>query len=77
MSDQELKSFIDENKQQHKDIIQLIALLSRQVEDNRRFQQQLRWTIGVVFTIVGIIMMAVYHHLPWIWDALPKHGHTH
>lgn len=68
---------MDENSKQHKEIIQIIALLSRHVEDNSKFQQRVRWTIGVAFTILGIILMAIYQHLPWIWDALPKHGQTH
>ena len=41
------------------------------------FQHKLRWSIGVGSTMLGIIFMLVYHYIPWIWDMLPKHGHTH
>ena len=41
------------------------------------FQSRLRWVIGISSTMLGIIFMIIYNYLPWIWDALPKHGHTH
>lgn len=41
------------------------------------FQRRLRWTVGVMSTMFGILLMVIYKYLPWIWDALPKHGHTH
>jgi len=41
------------------------------------FQHKVRWTIGVASTMLGMILMFIYHYLPEIWDALPKHGHTH
>ena len=41
------------------------------------FQHKVRWTIGVASTILGMVLMFIYHYLPEIWDALPKHGHTH
>ena len=41
------------------------------------FQHKVRWTIGVASTVLGMVLMFVYHYLPEIWDALPKHGHTH
>ena len=41
------------------------------------FQHKVRWTIGVASTMLGMVLMFIYHYLPEIWDALPKHGHTH
>ena len=51
--------------------------LERKLDDAMVFQHRLRWTIGVASTMLGIILMIIYHYLPWIWDSLPKHGHTH
>jgi hypothetical protein len=52
-------------------------LILTRLEDAMAFQIKLRWTIGIASTMLGIILMILYHYLPWIWDSLPKHGHTH
>lgn len=60
----------DRNDRKHDQIITML-------DDSMVFQNRLRWTIGVGSTILGVMLMFLYHYLPWIWDALPKHGHTH
>ena len=51
--------------------------LEKKLDDAMVFQHKLRWTVGVASTILGIVLMIAYHYIPWIWDSLPKHGHTH
>ena len=41
------------------------------------WQSRVKIIIGTVATIIGAIALLVYQYAPWIWDALPKHGHTH
>lgn len=64
------ESMSDKNDRKHDQIISTL-------DNAMAFQRRLRWTIGVGSTILGIFLMFLFHHLPWIWDALPKHGHTH
>ena len=47
------------------------------LEESLRWQTRVKIIIGTAATIIGAILMLVYHYAPWIWDALPKHGHTH
>ena len=51
--------------------------LEEKLDSSMRFQMKLRWAIGIGSTIIGAILLLIFHYLPWIWDALPKHGHTH
>lgn len=60
----------DKNDNKHNEIIKMLG-------STMVFQSRLRWVIGVGSTILGIFLMFIFHYLPWIWDALPKHGHTH
>jgi len=41
------------------------------------WQSRVKIIIGTIATIIGAIALLVYQYAPWIWDALPKHGHTH
>ena len=47
------------------------------IDEAMIFQRRLRWTVGVMSTLFGVLLMIIYKHLPWCWEALPKHGHTH
>ena len=68
--EQELKDFKEANNRAHDAIVV-------KLDEAMIFQRKLRWTIGVMSTLFGILLMIIYKYLPWIWDALPKHGHTH
>ena len=65
------------NDKVHDSLIDTNQEVLDKLEEALVFQSRLRWVIGVVSTMLGAILMLVYHYLPWIWDALPKHGHTH
>ena len=47
------------------------------LEVSLRWQTRMKIVVGTAATILGAILMLIYHYAPWIWDALPKHGHTH
>jgi len=64
------RDFEARNDKAHTDIV-------TKLDEAMIFQRKLRWTVGVASTMLGIILMILYHYLPWIWDSLPKHGHTH
>jgi len=55
----------------------MLNQILEKLEMSLRWQMKLKIVIGTVATIFGAIMMILYHYAPWIWEALPKHGHTH
>ena len=85
LSDRERIAVLEEQMGNHLEWAQAMSdrnnmkhdLILDRLDSAMVFQNRLRWTIGVASTILGIVLMAVYHYIPWIWDALPKHGHTH
>ncbi len=64
------KEFDNKNDKAHHDLL----MMSR---ESLKWQRRLRWTFGVISSVAGIIIFILYKYAPWIWDALPKHGHTH
>ena len=68
--EQKLDDHIKANNESH-------TRLETKLDNALIFQHKIRWTIGVASTVLGMVLMFIYHYLPEIWDALPKHGHTH
>ena len=64
------ENFWERNTSAHEKII-------AKLEQSLRWQTRMKIVIGTAATIIGAILMLIYHYAPWIWDALPKHGHTH
>ena len=75
--EQKLDDHIKENTEASKRNDRSHERLEVKLDEAMIFQRKLRWTIGVASTMLGVILMIIYHYLPWIWDSLPKHGHTH
>jgi uncharacterized membrane protein (DUF106 family) len=51
--------------------------LERKLDESMKFQMKLRLMIGFISTLLGALFIIIYHYAPQLWDALPKHGHTH
>ena len=51
--------------------------LFKLVRESMRFQMKLRWFVGISSTIIGAILLMVFHYMPWLWDMVPMHKHVH
>ena len=75
--EQKLDDHIKDNKRDALRNDESHTRLETKLDSALIFQHKIRWTIGVASTMLGMLLMFIYHYLPEIWDALPKHGHTH
>ena len=51
--------------------------LMTKLDQSLLWQTRTKIFIGTIAIVLGAILMLLYHYAPWLWDALPKHGHTH
>lgn len=58
------------NDRQHEKII-------KQQAEAMAFQNKLKIVSATLFTVLGAILMLIYHYMPWLWNVLPMHEHVH
>ena len=72
-----LEEKMTRNDKDHQTIIAGQNRNEVKLDEALKWQRRVRWTIGIVSTILGAFFLFLYQYVPWLWDALPMHHHTH